>query len=56
MWQAICMLSEKSHCNSRQNLIDLLYNFSVYRFGKYENSLADMKQTDENLVLSDLRT
>ena len=53
MCQAICMSSKRSHSVSKQNSIDLLHNFSVYRFGKYENSLVDVKHTDEDLVRLD---
>ena len=54
MCRAICVSSKRSHYTSGQNPIDdLLHNFSVYKFGKYENSLADVKHIDEDLVRSD---
>lgn len=51
MYQSICTSSKRSHSRN-PGRIDLLHNFSMYRFDKYERILTNVKHIDEDLVRS----
>ena len=50
-YQSICTSSKSLHSRNF-NQIDLLHNFSMYKFDKYERILTNVKHIDEDLVRS----